>query len=256
MSFSFSLSDSQWENIANCLPCSRKRKYSCRILFTAMVYVARTGCQWRNLPCFHFPPWQVVYYYFRAWSEKHYLDKAMKQLTRKVRVHNGKKATPSVGIIDAQSIKTAAGVSKVKGWDGAKKLKGRKRHLLTDTSGLPLGVKVGSAGAPDRAGLLNLQSEIQAGTLKVVYADQGYVGIQLLNVPVHIVRQKPKPEGRSAKNPLFQVVPKRWVVERTLGWLTHYRRLNRDYEKNRECATAMIIIALINILTNKMTGKT
>jgi putative transposase len=101
-----------------------------------MVYVSKTGCQWRSLPLFHFPPWPVVYYYFRRWGEKGCLEKAMKTLTRSVRVKQGRKSKPTAAIIDAQSIRTAPGVSAHKGWDGAKKLKGRKRtpahrHLRT-----------------------------------------------------------------------------------------------------------------------------
>jgi transposase len=196
-----------------------------------------------------------VYYYFRRWNSKDYFEKAMKCLTQNVRVKAGRKPKPTVAIIDAQSIRTAAGVSQHKGWDGAKKLKGRKRHLLTDSSGLPLGVKVGNGAAPDRAGLLNLQGDIENKGLQVVYADQGYVGMQLLQVPVYIVRQLPKPPSRNPKNPLFQVLPKRWVIERTFGWLTHYRRLNRDYEKRIDCSNAMIQIALINILAARLTHK-
>lgn len=256
MSFPFELSDSQWEAIANFLPLHRRRKYGIRMIFTAMVYISKTGCQWRSLPPEVFPPWPVVYYYFRRWSAKGYLDKMMKTLTQRVRIKEGRKAEPSIAIIDAQSVRTAAGVREHKGWDGAKKLKGRKRHLLTDSNGLPLGIKVGNGAAPDRAGLLNLQSDIENKGLKAVFADQGYVGMQLLSVPVHIVRQLPKPKGRSLKRPLFQVLPKRWVIERTFGWLTHYRRLNRDYEKRTECAKAMIQLALINILTSRLAGKT
>lgn len=255
MSFPFCLSDSQWEVVANFLPCARKRKYSCRILFTAMVYVSKTGCQWRSLPVLHFPPWPVIYYYFRRWNDKGYLEGAMKRLTQILRVKQGRRQKPSAAIIDAQSIRTAAGVSAHKGWDGAKKLKGRKRHLLTDSTGLPLGVMVGNAAAPDRAGLLNLQTDIENKGLKVVYADQGYVGMQLLQVPVCIVRQLPKPAHRNVKQPLFQVVAKRWVIERTFGWLTHYRRLNRDYEKRIDCSKAMIQLALINIMSARLTLK-
>ncbi len=152
MSFPFSLSDSQWESVANFLPVHRKRKYKARMVFTALVYVAKTGCQWRRLPQGReVPPWPVAYYYFRQWGAKGHLDKAMKALSRRVRVKQGRRPKPSAAIIDAQSIRTAPGVREHKGWDGAKKLKGRKRHLLTDTGGLPLGVKVGNGGAPGRA---------------------------------------------------------------------------------------------------------
>lgn len=257
MSFPFRLSDSQWKWVANFLPLGRKRKYSIRLIFTALVYVSKTGCQWRRLPQGRgVPPWPVVYYYFRQWNEKGYLEQAMKGLTKQLRLRQGRKPAPSAAIIDAQSIRTAPGVRAHKGWDGAKKLKGRKRHLLTDSSGLPLAVMVGSAKAPDRAGLLNLQQDIENKGLQVVFADQGYVGIQLLSVPVRIVQQAPKPLQRNAKNPLFQVVPKRWVIERTFGWLTHYRRLNRDYEKRTDCAKAMIQLALINILSARLAPKT
>lgn len=256
MLFPFSLSDSQWERVANLLPTSRKRKYSVRRLFTAMVYISKTGCQWRSLPGFYFPPWPIVYYYFRQWSRQSYLEKAMQALTRQVRLKQGKKPQPTFAIIDAQSVRTAAGVSEHKGWDGAKKCKGRKRHLLTDSDGLPLAIKVGNAAAPDRAGLLNLQPDIEGNGLQRVYADQGYVGIQLLKVPVCIVRQLPKAPNRNPRHPLFQVLPKRWVIERTFGWLSHYRRLSRDYEKRIDSSRAMIQIALINILSARLAAKT
>ena len=256
MSFPFSLSDSQWGVVAIFLPCTRKRKYAVRSLFTAMVYLTHTGCQWRALPAGPFPPWPVVYYYFRRWSRRGYLDYAMKALTRMVRLRQGRRLLPSAAVIDAQSVRTSAGVQAHKGWDGAKKLKGRKRHLLTDTAGLPLGIRVASAGAPDRTGLLQLRREIEHSGLRVVFADRGYVGVQLLTVPVLIVGQRPKPPDRDPRQPRFQPLPKRWVIERTFGWLTHYRRLSRDYEKRIDCSEAMIQLALINILSNKLTAQT
>src|SRR5687767_6138388 len=106
MSFPFSLSDSQWKAVANLLPVERKRKYSVRLLFTAMGYLCKTGCQWRSLPLYPFPPWPVVYYYFRQWSAKGYLEEAMKRLTPLVRLQQGRNATPTIAIIDAQSIRT------------------------------------------------------------------------------------------------------------------------------------------------------
>jgi transposase len=103
---------------------------------------------------------------------------------------------------------------------------------------------------------LNLQKDIENKGLKVVFADQGYVGMQLLSVPVYIVQQRPKLVGSSPRQPLFQVVPRRWVIERTFGWLTHYRRLSRDYEKRIDCSKAMIQLALINILSARLARKT
>ena len=256
MSCPFTLSDSQWEVVANFLPCSRKRRYGIRSLFSAMVFIASTGCQWRALPKGEFPPWQLVYYYFRQWSGRGYLDRAMKALTQMVRTKQGRSPTPSAAVVDSQTVRTAAGVQAQKGWDGAKKLKGRKRHLLTDTTGLPLGLRVGSGAAPDRSGLLSLSWDIEHKGLRVVFADRGYWGMQLLSVPVCIVGQVPKPAGRDLRHPRFQPLPRRWVIERTFGWLTHYRRLSRDYEKRTDCSKAMIQLALINILTRRLTGKT
>jgi putative transposase len=252
----YALSDSQWELVAKLLPESRKRKYSLRLLFTAVVFVVKEGIQWRALPKGVFPPWQVVYYYFRKWSNNSIFSLAIKTLSRQVRIVEGRDPNPRAAVIDSQSVKTGAGVESQKGWDNAKKFKGRKRHLLTDTMGLPIAVRVSSAEDSDRQGLLYFKRTIEhESRLQTVFADQAYWGIQLLKVPVSIVSQQPKAPRIKGAPPLFKVLPKRWVIERTFGWLSNYRRLNRDYEKRTDTAKTLIEIALVNILSKRLSRK-
>jgi putative transposase len=257
------MSDSQWQCLGPILaPCRlRPRKYEMRLLISALFYLTKTGCQWRSLPpCF--PPWQVVYYYFRRLGRLGIYWKIIRVLREQVRVSKGKKPSPSVAIVDSQSVKTSGGVSKAKGWDGAKKLKGRKRHLFTDTLGLPLAIKVGSAATSDRAGFASLIASVEHrySTLKLILADRGYWGLKITDIPVRIVERPDAGRRWKLKAGLvpgqkreFKVVPKRWIVERSFGWLTNYRRLARDYEKRTDCATAFIMIAFIAIMMKNLT---
>lgn len=251
MRFPFRLTDSQWEAVKTFLPWQRRRKYPARTVLTAMLYVARTGCQWRQLPdCF--PPWQTVYYYFRRWTRSGAWSRAMQALAERVRTAQGKAAEPSAAVVDSQSVRTAAGVSSDKGWDGAKKLFGRKRHLATDTGGLPLAVRVSSARVSDREGLWLLATRLRTLPLRVLFADSAYRGIRLLDGVDTVVVNR-RTGGGAAR---FVPVPKRWVVERTFGWLSHWRRLARDYEKRSDCAQAFVQLALVAIMARRIRSET
>lgn len=251
MHSSFRMSNAQWKNIKNYLPLSRQRKYSVRSIFAAVVYLTKTGCQWRSLPR-NFPPLQLVYYYFRSWGAKGIINKIMLQLTQKLRVKCGRSPEPFTAIIDSQSVRTGPGIKDCTGWDGAKKIKGRKRHLVTDTLGLPLAIRVGSARATDREGMAALAPDIEKCGSHILFADKGYIGICITeNVVLRIVTLQDKNNCETGV-PETETMHKRWVIERTWGWLTHYRRLTRDYERLVKCSKAFIQIAFIAIMTNRI----
>jgi putative transposase len=229
-----------------------------RHIVTAIFYLTKTGCQWRNLPSYY-PPWQTVYYHFRRLSSRGILSRMMGALRSRVRIKKGRSPSPQAAVIDSQSVRTGPGVSERKGWDGAKKLKGRKRHLVTDTLGLPLALKVGRADSPERAGLAMLAPRLERSfNLKAIYADRGYWGMKITHIPLHIVerpdvRNRWKPGGVKGAARGFIPVTKRWVIERSFAWITSYRRLAKDYEKRTECSEAMIQLAFIAIMLRFLT---
>lgn len=257
MCFPLYLSDSHWQSISSFLPVKTKGIYSLRSIVSALFYVVKTGCQWRNIPG-HFPPWPTVYYHFRRLNSLGTFDVLIGKLRTLLRLKNGKKPHPSAAVIDSQSIRTAPGISKAKGWDGAKKLLGRKRHLVTDTLGLPLAIRVSSAAVSDRQGMALMAPYLdRAYPLKTLFADSGYLGMVITEAKLAVVNRgdvsnRWKKADRTNKR-TFEPVPKRWVVERSFGWLTLYRRLSRDYEKRIDCSTAMIKITFIAIMSKRLT---
>lgn len=259
MRFPLYLSDSHWQCISSFLPVKTKGVHCLRSIVTALFYVAQTSCQWRNLPG-HFPPWPTVYYHFRRLNSIGLFSKLVCRLRILLRVQANKKIQPSAAVIDSQSVRTGPGVSKAKGWDGAKKLLGRKRHLVTDTLGLPLAIHVTSAAVSDREGMAVMAPYLdRAYSLKTLFADSGYRGMHITEARLAIVNRgdvssRWKKAKRLAKR-TFEPVPKRWVVERSLGWLTHYRRLARDYEKRVDCSIAMIKIAFIAIMSKRLSNS-
>ena len=257
MCFPLTLSDSQWQYISCFVPVKTTGRHSHRSIIAALFYLVKTGCQWRQLPL-HFPPWPTVYYHFRRLSSRGVLQLLMAKLRTLLRLKAGKTAQPTTAVIDSQSIRTGPGVSKSKGWDGAKKLLGRKRHLVTDTIGLPLALRISSAGLSDRQGMALLAPYLdRAYSLKVLFADSGYQGMHITEAKLTIVKRSDvsnrwKKAARESKR-VFEPVPKRWVVERSFGWLTHYRRLSRDYEKRIDCASAIMHLTFIAIMTKRLT---
>ncbi|WP_233425620.1 IS5 family transposase [Jiangella alkaliphila] len=250
------MTDAQWELIAPMVPVKpggRPAKHARRRIVDAILYVNRTGCSWRQLP-HDFAPWDTVYWYFKTWNEAGVTDRIHDALRAQVRDGNGRDPMASAGIVDAQSVKGADTVGRdSRGYDAGKKVNGRKRHIVTDTLGLLIVVLVTTAGLQDRVGARPVlaRAKMAMPSIALVWADGGYVGKliawaqQHCRILVDIVR---KPEGRHT----FEVLPRRWVVERTLSWLMRTRRLARDYERLPEHSEAMIKWAMIGLMTRRL----
>ena len=243
--------DYQWKVIKKIINDNRKRKFSLRVIVDALFYVTKTGIQWRMLPS-DFPKWQLVYYYFRKWTNEGLIEEIHDKLVEKIRLKKGKNISPSLGLLDSQSVKTHS-MTTEKGYDGNKKINGRKRHIVTDTIGLVMAIVIHNADIQDRIGAKDVMEELRFKYPRLIkiLADQGYTGelaewtLKFFGWTIEIVK---KVVGISG----FNVLPKRWIVERTFGWLGFQRRLVRDYEVLNDCSISFVQLAMIRIMLNRV----
>ncbi len=249
------LSNAEWQIIKPLIPPAkpggRPRKHIMREILNAIFYILCSGCAWRMLP-HDLPPWQTVYHYFRQWKGDGTWERMNQALHTKLRVAAGREAEPSAAIVDSQSVKTTA-VKGIRGYDAGKKVKGRKRHILVDTMGLLLMVLVHAADIQDRDGAKLLLNKIKGSfsRLRLIWADGGYAGKLVdwaLNIHGWILEIVKRDKGVKG----FQVLPRRWVVERTFAWLGRYRRLSKDYEVLTETSEAMIYAAMVHLMVRRL----
>ena len=251
-----SLTDDQWEYLKPMLPKPAQRgrpPTDLRQVIDAIFYVVKGGIPWRYLPT-ELPPWQTVYGIFRRWKNDHFWAALNDALRILVRMDVGKRRQPTAAILDSQSVKSSGHGGAV-GYDAGKRIKGRKRHLLVDTLGLVLGVVVTPANTTERAGGEAVLARVLVWltSLRLLWVDGGYTGaifaqwVKALRakLAVEVVKRSDDVQG-------FKVLHRRWVVERTFGWLMYQRRLVRDYERTISSAEAWIYIAMIRIQLRRL----
>lgn len=250
------LTDGQWQYLQPMLPKSKKHgrpPADRRSVINGILYVLKGGIPWRLLPK-SFPPWQTVYHVFRAWSLAGIWAALNDALRTCARAAAGRKTQPSAAILDSQSVKSDGHGGAV-GYDAGKKIKGRKRHLLVDTLGLLLGVVVTPADCPERDGGQQVLQRVGAWFTRwrKLWVDGGYTGEPFAQwVRAQWPKLKVEVVKRSAIATGFAVLPRRWVVERTFGWLMRHRRLTRDYERTPASAEAWIHLAMIRIQLRRL----
>jgi putative transposase len=280
------LSDAEWSCLESHLPApnatGRPRIHSPREILDAIFYVMRSGCPWRLLP-HDFPPWKTVFHYFRVWRIDGTWERINRAIRERLRVRLKRNPQPSAGIVDSQSVKTSGVGGEERGYDGGKKIRGRKRHLLVDTEGFVLKARVHSAKLMDQEGIKTLLgcAGKRFPRLSHLWLDSGYRGEEkgkgwvekTLGWTVELVERPRKPAPKEvlmawaeqwAKEGVkvdwqkllppqgFQVLPRRWVVERSFAWICHNRRLSKDYERLCSTGEAFVYAAMTRLMVRRL----
>ncbi|MEU7169846.1 IS5 family transposase [Streptomyces morookaense] len=258
------MTEAEWQEVRRSLPVpawlqgrgGRPEGYCHRQMFDAVRYVVDNGVKWANLPK-DFPPFKRVHAFARRWQVTGLLSEFHDRLRDRVRVKEGRKTDPSAAIVDSQSVRAAAGIPRsTSGWDGGKRVTGRKRHLAVDCLGLVLVVLVTAASVQDRHAAVPLLGRLreQYFSIRLVWADSGYAGrlvdwaTEKLRLTLEIVKRSDDTTG-------FVVLPRRWVVERTLSWLVRSRRLVRDYETLPAMHEAMVLWSMTMLMSGRLAGR-
>ena len=250
------VSDAEWAQIEALLPVpkrlGRPRTTQMRQVVNAMLYLLTTGCQWRLLPK-EFPPFSTVQRFFYRWRDAGLWQTINHFLVMRTREAAGREASPTAGVLDSQSVKTTEAAGP-RGYDAGKKIKGRKRHVLTDTNGLLVAAVVHQADIQDRDGapLVLASAGYLYPWLRHIFADGAYSGAKLDTALENIGRWTIEVIKRSDAASGFVVLPRRWVVERTFAWLNRNRRLAKDFEATLESALAWLFLASVKLLMRRL----